>query len=183
MSPFQPQGEQARWRIIYERLCRVPTGDTVTYEQLGEALDLDPERDRHPIQMAVRRAAREHEEQDLRALEAVPNVGYRVVEAPEHLRLARQQQRRSHRALVRGHSKVVNVDISGLEPEARKAFEVVARAFAMQMDFNRRFDVRQRRLEDTVNSISERHERSEAEIAELRERLARLEGTDGATYT
>lgn len=176
MSPFEPVGARARWRIVYELLCATTTGDVLTYERIGEALGLDPDDDRHAIQMAVRRAAKEHEVGDRRAIEPVANSGYRVVEAPEHLRLARGQQKRAGKALARGQSKVVHVDLSGMEPETRRAFEVVARAFAMQMDFNKRFDVRQAKLEDTITSMSERTERTEQEIADLKARLARLEG-------
>lgn len=175
LSPFQPVGDRARWRVIYDILRKTKTGDAITYEQLGEALDLHPVHDRHVIQMAVRRAAREHEEADNRALDVIPNKGYVIVPAPENLRLARSHQKRANRSLARGHSKVVHVDLSGLDTETRNAFEVVARAFALQMEFNKRFDVRQARLEQAVNSMSERTERTEAEIAELKARLARLE--------
>lgn len=176
MSPFDPIGERARWRVIYDHLVNVPVDDVITYERMAHLLDLDAEQDRHAIQMAMRRAARELEEADKRAVESVPNLGYRVVRAPEHLRLAQQQQRRSRKALVRGQSKVVNVDMSALDPEARKAFEVVGRAFSMMMDLHRRLDTRQQRLEDTVEEIVGRSDRSEAEIAALKERIARLEG-------
>lgn len=176
MSPFQPVGDRARWRIVYDLLKTVPTGSMLGYDHIAGALDLDPETDRHVLQMAVRRAAKEHEQADQRAIEAVPNQGYRVVQAPEHLRLARQQQRRSSKALERGQSKVVHVDLTGLEPETRRAFEVVARAFALQMDMNRRLDVRQSKLEEAVNGMSARTDRTEQELADLKARLARLEG-------
>jgi len=180
MSPFQPIGEVARWQAVYALLRATKTGDVLTYEAIGEALDLDSKADRHAIQMAVRRAAKEHEEADKRAIEAVPNKGYRVVEAPEHLRLARGQSRRASRALVRGQSKAVNVDLGLLEPETRRAFEVVAAAFAAQIEFNKRFDIRQKRLEKAFEDIADRtdktEQRTEQEIAELKARLARLEG-------
>lgn len=175
MAAFRPLADQARWRTVYEMLCKTATDSVLTYEAMGDALGLDPEVDRHQIQMAMRRAAQEHEENDKRAVDAEPNQGYRVVRAPEHMQLARRQQRRSARALRSGHSKVVNVDLAGMDTDTRQAFEVVARAFAAQMDFNRRIDVRQRRLEDALSSMDQRHERSEEEIAELRRRLEALE--------
>lgn len=175
MTPFEPAGEKARWRMIYDILVKRDIGDVITYEEMAEVLELDAEADRHAIQMAVRRAAKEYESADLRALDSVPNEGYRIVEPTEHMRLARKQQKKSHRALARGHSKVVHVDLSGLDPDARKAFEVVAQAFAMQMDFNRRMDVRQKRLEQTIGTINQKHDRSVEEIEALKERLARLE--------
>ena len=35
MSPFAPIGEQARWRIVYDRLKSAAVGDVVTYDELG----------------------------------------------------------------------------------------------------------------------------------------------------
>jgi hypothetical protein len=178
MSPFTPVGDRARWRVVYSELAGLDVDQVITYEQLGEALGLDATKDRHRIQMAVRRAAQEHEQVDKRALDVVTNVGYRVVRAPEHVGLARRQQRRSSRALVRGHSKAVNVDLNGVDQATRQALDTVARAFAMQMDFNRRFDVRQRHLEDTLSTVAGKADRSADEIAELRSRLDRLEDSD-----
>lgn len=179
MSPFEPAGETARWRILYNLLAQVEVDSIVSYETMAEALDLDPRRDRHTMQVAIRRAAIELEKVDKHAVEAVKNVGYRVVEPEEHLRLAKYQQRRSSRALVRGHSKVVNVDLSNVDPEVRQAFEVVAAAFAMQMDFNRRTDIRQKRLEQALDAVHKKSTRTDEEIAELRARLKRLEEQTG----
>ncbi|GAA3441049.1 hypothetical protein [Planomonospora venezuelensis] len=175
MPTFAPIGDQARWRTVYEHLKAANIGDVVTYEQLGEALGLNPEKERHPIQMAVRRAAKEYQDVDKRALDSVPNQGYRIVEASEHLVLARRQQARSSRALERGHRVATNVDLNQVDDHTRRALEAVATAFSYQMEFNRRFDVRQRRLEQAVAAQSERVERTETEIAELKARLSELE--------
>lgn len=175
MSPFAPVGDQARWRALYDLLVTTSVDSIVTYDQLGAAVSLDPDADRHAIQMALRRAAQEFEEADKHALVAVPNVGYRVVEAQEHLTLAKDQQRRASRALVRGHSKVVNVDLAGVDPEVRNAFQVVAQAFSMQMEMSRRLDARQSNLEQVVRAVTAKQERSDEEVADLKARLARLE--------
>jgi hypothetical protein len=173
---FEPLADRARWRIIYDDLLvTASTGQLLTYEVLATALGIDPEADRHVIQAAIRRAAKEYLEADKRALDVVPNKGYRVVEAPEHLRLARRHQQRASRQLVAGHSKTVNVDLTGLDPETRHAFEVVGRALALQMDFNRRLGGRQEELEDTMSQVLASQERSAGEIAVLRNRLERLE--------
>ncbi len=175
MSPFQPAGPTARWRIIYAIIRDKPTGTIVTYEELATALDLHPGDDRHTIQLAMRRAAKESETQDLRAIEPIPNQGYRIAAPAEHLRLAKGQQQRSRRALARGHSKVVHVDLTGMEPEVRKAFDVVAVAFSMQMEMARRLDAKQAHLEAAVRDIQETQSRSADEITELKARLERLE--------
>lgn len=175
MNHFEPVGETARWRTLYDMLQAADVGGVLTYEAMAEALSLHAVNDRHIIQMAMRRAARELEIVDKHAVTSVRNVGYRVVRPDEHVVLARGQQRRSTRALARGHSKVVNVDLNGLSPEVRQLTEATMRAFSMQLEFNRRTDVRQRRLEDAVTSMGQRAEKTEDEIAELRTRLARLE--------
>lgn len=180
MSPFDPIGDVSRWKLAYEALRPAATNTVVTYDELGEVLGLHPVRDRHAIQMAMRRAGRELEVVDKRAIDAVPNKGYRIVPAPENLDLARRHQKKAGRSLARGHSKAVNVDMSGIEdPEVRKALELTATAFALQMDFNRRFAVRQSQLEKAVHEITEAQsqdrERSAEEVAKLRERVERLE--------
>lgn len=174
MKPFEPIGEEPRWRTIYRLLSERGPGDVLTYEEMAEALMISPD-SRHIMQSAIRRAAREFEKFDKQSIEAVPNKGYRVLRAPEHLDLARAHQRKSNRSLDRGHSTTVNVDLSGLDPETRKAFGLVAQAFAAQMDFNRRMDVRQRHLEEAVGRMKITTERTEDEITELRARLDRLE--------
>ena len=178
MSPFEPVGETARWRIIYNTLQQRKVDDVLTYEEMAKLLELDATADKHVIQVAMRRAAIELETVDKHAVEAVVNVGYRIVEPEEHLRLAKYQQRRSSRALVRGQSKVVNVDLSNVDPEVRQAFQVVASAFAMQMEFNRRTDIRQKKLEESLAAVRETSTRTEDEVAELRARLERLERRD-----
>lgn len=172
---FEPKGDRARWRVLYDLLRKLDVGDTISYVECGTALDLDPNTDRHVIQMAMRRAAKEFETEDKHALESVVNVGYRVVEAEKHLVLAKRQQKRAGKALARGHSKVVNVDLSDVEPEVRSAFQVVAQAFSMQMEMNRRFDSRARKLEEAVEMMDAKQGRSESELAELRARIERLE--------
>jgi len=178
-KPFEPIGEQARWKTVYDLLCAAPVNGIVTYDQLGVALELHPDDERNAIQVAVRKAAWEHEQIDKRAVDVVPNVGYRIVEVAERPMLARRQQKRSNRALVRGHSKAASVDFNGVEPEVRHALEVIAQGFALQMDFNRRFDVRQARLEQAIRDITDTQDqdrkRTDEDVAELRDRLARLE--------
>lgn len=174
MSPFQPTADKARWRIIYDLLTPLGVGEVLTYQQMADALQM-PVEDRHTIQMAMRRAAREFEVTHKHAVKSEANVGYRVVQAVEHIDLARSHQKRAGRQLQRGHSKVVNVDLNAIEPETRKAVQLLAQAFSMQMEMSRRLSTRQENLEKAVNSMTQRQERSDDELAELKERMARIE--------
>lgn len=184
MSPFVSAGDQARWRTLYQRLRKLLVGDVLTYDEMGALLQLDPMTDRHTMQMAMRRAARELEEVDKHAVDSVLNVGYRIVEAADHVMLAKRHQRKAGKSLVRSHSKVVNVDLNNTSPELRHVIEVGAAAIAAQLDFNRRMDLRQSNLERAVQAVASKTDRTDEELAALRERLARLEqqrrtGTDG----
>jgi len=172
VARFDPVGEVARWRTIYQLLRKVETDQILTYEAMGSELGLDPGKDRHTIQLAMRRAALEHERVDKRAVRAVPRQGYRVVRAPEHMELAERHQRKASRSIGRGRSKVDNVDLNLLDPETRRAFELVGRAFAMQQEMIRRLDVRHDRLEEAVNAVNQR---VETDFAKVQERLAWLE--------
>jgi hypothetical protein len=173
MAPFEPIGPTARWKTVYEEVLIKKRRDQIaTYEEIGEVLGLHPEDARHTIQMVVRRAAKELLLRNDTALEAINNVGYRLVMPDEHTGLARRQQRRSSRALQQGHQQVTHVDFTKMDPEARKAIETMANAFAMQMEFNRRLDVRQQNLKKALNSVVKRQDRTEEET---RQRLEDLE--------
>jgi hypothetical protein len=178
---FTPVGERARWLDILDLLRTAEINAVVTYEQMGEVLGLDPDKDRATIRSAVYRAAREHEEVDKRAVRAVPNVGYRIAEPQEHLGLARRHQRRSSRSLVRGHSKAVNVDLSKIDPETRKALDVVANVIALQQDFARRAETKLNAHDRAIKQLTEARDRSDEERQEFRERLERLEAGLGGT--
>lgn len=179
MSDFKPIGDRARWLDIYDLLRAAQINEVVTYESMAEAIGLDPDKDRTTIQGVVRRAAKEYEQVDKRAIVAVANEGYRVVEPQEHLGLARRHQKRSSRSLTRGHSKAVNVDLSKIDPETRKALDVVANVIAMQQDFARRAEAKLSSHDRAIKSLVEAKERTDSERDEFRARLEKLEAGMG----
>lgn len=178
MSPFTPLGETARWRILYGVLQDTAVGSVAPYNQLAQALSVHPVRDRRTIQAAMSRAARELEEVDKHAVEAVANIGYRVVEASENLRLARGHQRKSVLALRRGKSKLVNIDPVDFSKLPAAMQTLVHNALVLvteQQDFNRRTDIRQKNLEAAMASVQQKSSATEDQVAALTRRLATLE--------
>lgn len=175
MEHFKPAGERARWKYLYELLLATEDDGILTYQEMADALGLDVEADRQLLRVAFYRAAKEHEEVDKRAVKVIPNKGYRIVAPKEHLDLARKQHTRSSRALAKGQSKVVNVNMADMDPETRKAFEIMALGFAQQLDFNRRAERRLFQQEKITQELVQTSERSEEERREIRERVARLE--------
>lgn len=169
----------ARWRKIYAELADHDVGDVITYETLGDILDLDPARQRAAIQTAMRRAALEFLTKDLRAMEPVPNVGYQVIEPGSQVELAKRHQAKSSRSLVRGRGFVDYVDLSGMDPDTKHVIDLMAAAFAAQITFNRSMDVRQNRLERAVDSLRKSSSRTEDELADVKKRLADLEKRSG----
>jgi hypothetical protein len=122
MTRFEAIGERARWRVAYDLFVAASVGDIITYEALAEAMGLDPVKGRHAAQMAVRGAIPRLEEDFSRTVDVVPNKGYVIVIADEHLRLAKQHMNKAGRSVVRARSKVDHTDLNQISPEGRVMF-------------------------------------------------------------
>lgn len=158
---FKPVGERARWRMIYDLMRQAKIGQTVTYVAMAKMLGLDPEGDRHALQMAARRAGLELERVDRRATDAVKNVGYRVVEPPEILGLGRRRNRKAGKQLARGSITVNAVDLNAVDGPTRAALETLARGFAVQAEVNRRIISKQQQQDDLINMLMTRVDKLE----------------------
>lgn len=126
-APFQPKGDLPEWRLIYDRLLEhADFGDVITYTQLDEVLGREFEENRSPLYKA-----REHlGEMRRRWIEPVPRVGYRVIEAREHLLAAQQRKRRARRQL-RAMVKIAEVtDLARLTPAELASFDSQAKVNA-----------------------------------------------------
>lgn len=172
---FEPVGELARWRALLPLFVEVERGTVVTYDELAEALDLDPTKDRRAIQAAVGQAQKTLSREHDRSLTPVRNVGYRVVLPNEHVDLAGRQQRKGRKAIARAQGHVDHVDLSSLSDEGRQIVYAAARALSWQQQQIRRLDLRQADLEHVLMSVTSRQDRSEAEHATHATRLAELE--------
>lgn len=172
---FEPLAGESRWKIVYQLLERRSVGDTLTYEQLGAALDLDPKRERSVIYPAVGRAGAAYLDSHLRALVAVPNVGYRIVEPREHLQLARDHNRRAGKELDRGYRVATQVDLTDVDPEVRKGLELLALGLSQQQEINRRQARTNAKMAKVMEATAVKAERTAEQVDEVLDRLARLE--------
>lgn len=166
---FKPLGERARWRMIYDMFRAARVDETVTYDQMAEALGLDPAGSKHAIQMAARRAALELERVDRRAVDSVRGSGYRIVQPREVLGLTRRRNRRAGKQLVRGEITSKAVDLNLVDDETRRGLETLARGLAAQAEINRAVGSRLKKHEQIMTGMDER-------LGTLEERLRRLEG-------
>lgn len=159
-APFAPVGEVARWRIVYDLIRPLEFGQILTYEAIGEALDLDasvPE-DRHVMQMAARRALKELLNVDHRGSKAVKNVGYRVARPEEHVTLAKDRNKKAGRQIVTGHAVATKVDLNGVDPQTVSALELLAKGFARQGEINRRVLSKQAQHDEAIDLLMRRVE-------------------------
>lgn len=169
---FTPaNGLESRRAVVVRELAAVDYGDMVTYTHLEGLLDVD----RRTVQNVVGSAKPVLERDHRKAVMAVANRGYRVVQPGEHMSLAVGHQRRSSRSLKRALSAVENVDMSRLTDGERAAVQLGVVNLALQIDYQRRNDIRAARHERLIAATAQATDRTAAEVEILRERLARLE--------
>jgi hypothetical protein len=161
--PFEPKGEIAQWRVVYRLFQTAEVGSTLDYPSLGEALDLDPVTERHRIQAAARRAAKQLLEVDDRAVEVVTDVGYRIVDAVRQIPMAGQQVDRAGRALDRGRALTTHIRMDELSEQERQIVHTMALGFAQVAEWARMIG---RRVEDHEGRLSD----IEAELQRLRDK-------------
>lgn len=126
-APFKPKADLPEWRLIYDRLLeQADFGDVITIGQLDEVLGRPFVENRGPLY----RARRELGDMRRRWFEPVPGVGYRIIEASEHMHAAQARKQRARRQL-RQMVKIGEVtDLSRLNPEQLAAFDSQAKVNA-----------------------------------------------------
>lgn len=119
-QPFKPKGERAEWRLIYDRLlAHADFGHVIKIEELDEILGRSFIDNRSPIYKARDYlGAMRH-----RWLEAIPAVGYRVIEASEHMRAALDRKKRAQRQLRTMVRIGEFTDLAKLTPEQLVQFD------------------------------------------------------------
>jgi hypothetical protein len=142
----------AEWRIVYEMAQRLSPGETITYDTLAEALDIDSS-NRSPIYKAVGRANKELRRHDYRSLEPVATVGYRVLLATEHVLQSRRYVKQGRRRISTGLEVVEATDLSrlsGIERQQTVALSMVLQGMCQAISH---LDQRQRRTEVALSKV------------------------------
>ncbi|MDE2106121.1 MAG: hypothetical protein KGL39_53355, partial [Patescibacteria group bacterium] len=146
---FQVKGELPEWKLIVDVLNTKQIGDVLAFEELDKVLGRDFRSSRTPIYKA--NAAWGGEQH--RSLVAVPNIGYRVIDASEHEDLARRHHRKGRRSLKRGMTAARNADRSLLSQEERDRLDAIELNLSRQAAFMRRLDVRVEKVEKRVEKV------------------------------
>jgi hypothetical protein len=115
MTPrFEPKGEKPEWQMVYDDLLlKADFGDVITYAMLEETLGRPFASNRGPLYRA-----RDHlGDMQKRWLEAVPNIGYRVIDAAEHIRVAAGHKAKGRRQYGRMLKVMQVTDLTKLGPD------------------------------------------------------------------
>ena len=172
---FEPVGDVPRWRLIYDLLAQANVNDVVTYEELAKVLDVDPDMDRHIIQGNIARASTELLVEHKHAIENARGVGYRVVQAEEHLGLAQKRSVRARNQIGKATAVVKHVDYNELAGEVRRKFEAAGQVLAWQTSMMAQLDLRQQDLEERMAGVQATVRQTQRDAETTHERLAWLE--------
>jgi hypothetical protein len=127
-APFQPKGDLPEWRLIYDKLLEhADFGDVITYQDLDEVLGREFEDNRGPLY----RARQYLSDMRKRWIEPVPRIGYRVIEAREHILFAQQRKRRARRQLGQMMTVTESTDLARLTPSELASFDSQAKVNTM----------------------------------------------------
>ena len=161
---FNPIGDQPQWQVIYERLSTMEIGDVIKDTELAELLPLAAE---GSYRSAFHRAVRQVEDDKRRTFARVRSVGYRMVEAIEHISLAKGQHRKAKRSLGRAQRKLHSADRTLLSREDRQRVDALEEHVVRQQEMIRRLSAAQEKTEARV-SVTEK------ETAAVNDRIDRL---------
>lgn len=189
--PGPKPGIQSRGEILFEAMAVLKAGDTLSWEQMGELLGLDPAhpKQRPAISVAAKRACVLLTERERKIARLVWGQGYQIADSDSVMVLAHRHQSRALAEVEAGRAKVNTIDLTGLDATSAKIVEATAMGFARQAEYMGRLDVRQQRIERVVGALAERVDDTASmvekastktddnaeEITRIRERLAQLE--------
>jgi DNA repair exonuclease SbcCD ATPase subunit len=189
----RPGSELPRWRVLHQAMSELGNNELLSYERMGELLSLDPadRRKMFLIGKAAKRAANELRDHDRRIATLVRGQGYQIADTEQVLALAQRHQSRAISEVEAGAAAVDTIDQSTLDPVMARLVQATAMGFARQQAIMNNMDVRQRRLETTMEALasttestahrvketSTRMERAEAELAQLRQTVEELQSS------
>ncbi len=154
---FEVKGDRPQWQVIYEFLSTMEIGQVVKDADLSALL---PEAPESSVKGAFVRAVREMEDEHKRTFDRVRLVGYKMVDAKDHERLARRHQRKGYRQIKTAVRKARSTDRTRLTHEERVRLDAIELNLARQMEMTRKLDakvkgeVQERKAADA--SLSER---------------------------
>ncbi|WJK33109.1 hypothetical protein [Solwaraspora sp. WMMA2065] len=139
-------------------MSRLQPGDILSYDEMGQLLDLDPA-DHTGGRQAIHAAARKAAEVLLTRHRTVFTVargrGYQHARPDQVLDLAHRHQARAVAEVTDAHTKVGTIDLTRLDVTAARLVQATATGLAHQTAMMRQLDVRQNRLDTAMAALQQ----------------------------
>jgi alkylated DNA nucleotide flippase Atl1 len=149
---FEPRGDKAEWRVVYdELLVDADYGQIITYAQIAEVLGRDVQQ-RERLRAPIARARREVGRLRSMWLVAVPNVGYRVIHANEHVSVADDHKHRGQRQFSRMMDVSHATNLSRLTADELTLWDNQTRVNGFLMTLAFSHEKRIRRMEEVLRA-------------------------------
>lgn len=152
-KPTRPDGRSFR-AVVVDVVKDREYGTVIQYSELGDALGLNPKRERALIQVHVRTALRTLLKLHKRGLQSVSNVGYRIIEPREHVLVANGHQTKAKRQLQRAINFYEGADLSKMTDSERQLHlgqQMLARAIYAS---HQHLDERLRKVEELLQGTA-----------------------------
>lgn len=169
-TPFQPKGDVAEWRMVYDHARTLNPGDLITYTELAAILgrpDDEPDKLRGPVY----RAAKELQRNDLRTFINVKCEGYRIAYPNEHGVLACTHKDKSRTQIGKAIGILRGTDKNGLDAEERKQHDRIESTVLRIDDAVRQID---RRTEKVQQALDAAHTAEMGELSKIIEQQAKM---------
>jgi hypothetical protein len=170
IDDLKKEREETKWFPLFTFFEDKPYGYLATYHEIEQVTGIDLLTDRGPLYQAQKNLLLERK----RALDCVRSVGYRVAEAVEHIKLAKDRRKRGVRQFRHGVRLIGNPDRSRLTGEEAQAFDRELIIFTRQFDTVRKVKISGITFQPTFTSESARRADEESRMA----RVARASAAD-----
>lgn len=150
-APFESINTVPRWKMILDVITPLEVDEAVTFDQLNDAAGIDVREVRGDLYRAIQTLESDHH----RTMESVRTVGYRVVAANEHGRLAKKHHKKSRRQIDKAIRKADSSDRSKLTEVERREIDSMGSTLRSHRDMIRRLELRVDRTEARLQLVEQ----------------------------
>lgn len=154
MAAFKPRGEKSLRVIVTEMAAAAAYSEVLTFDRLGEALNLDPDAGRNRIRQAVTSARTGLLKHHHRILVTDRGTGYRVARPGEFSGVAEHYRKQGQRHFARALAVIEHAPVTDMAPAEQRHYRAVGLV---------------------IRNLNERVGNTEQLLGDARQRLAELE--------
>lgn len=161
--------EHPQWQKVYNLLAAAHVDQIITYQDLDHAAGTDF---RANGRQGLDKATKNLEANQHHTIECVRNIGYRIVRAEEHERLAHHHQKKARRQVTRAKRKVTSADRRALSGDQCRRLDDLETNLAQQASILRNTN---RRVDELAAARQHDNRRVNEELAMLNQAVHNLQ--------